>query len=157
MVMTSAGLIAVDTPPGWEQTTGPGLAAFMPQNLSTRDPDTLLILTSSPIEAGSAQQVLDAFIASDVAAFRHRFPGAVVHPETPIALPHYSGSAPVYSFQSGDPAHNPFEQVAYIADYRRIWLLTLSARNKSDLEHALPAFHAVVASYRGSIQFDDTK
>lgn len=157
MIMTSAGLIAIDTPSGWEQSNGPGLASFVPQNPAANDPDATFILTSSPLENAAEHKALESFITSDIAAFRHRFPRALVHAEAPIALPHYAGSAPVYSFRSGDAAHNAFEQVAYIADYRRIWIVTLSAKSPAALERAMPAFRTLVASYRGSIQFDDTK
>lgn len=152
MVATSAGLLAIDPPPGWPQTNGPCLANFAPA--APKQPSAELCITSSPVESPGHNSSLGAFIAEDLAAFRQRFSGARVSREDPIPVPGYVQPATVYSFASGDPAHNAFERVAYIADYRRVWIFTLSAPTQAILERALPVFRAFVASYRGSIQFD---
>ena len=154
MVATSAGLLAINPPSDWPPVSGPCLANFAP---AATGPLPSICVSSSPVEAPGHRGSLDSFIAADIAAFRRRFPGAKVTREDPIALPGYTQAATVYSFASGDPAPNAFERVAYIADYRRVWILTLSASSQSALEQALPAFHAFVGSYRGSIQFDGRK
>lgn len=155
MVATSAGLLAITSPSGWIQTSGPCLANFAPS--AAKPPSTSLCITSSAVESLGHPLALDSFVAEDVAAFRQRFPGARVNRENSIALPGNAQPAIVYNFESGDPAHNPFEQVAYIVDYRRVWIFTLGASTQSVLAQALPVFRGFVASYRGSIQFDGAK
>jgi hypothetical protein len=149
MVMTSEGLIAIDPPKGWVQSDGPGLKFFLPQGVAPQNADASISISSAPVDPKEDNKDLQSFIASDIAGFRKRFKDAVVRSEPSLTLPHFTHPAPVSTLQSGET----LEQVVYIADYQRIWILTLSTKNSDAFQRYLPVFREFAQSYRGSIQY----
>ncbi len=151
MVATAAGFVALDTPKGWVQADGPGLAFFLPEGTDPRNAEAWVVLDASPIGPKEDDRDLHSAIQSDIDGFKRRFPKAIVRAEEPLVLPRVKQKAENYSFESGEE-HNAFEQTAYIGDLGRVWIVTLSAKNAAALSRSLPAFHQLVQSYGGSIQ-----
>jgi hypothetical protein len=151
MLVTQAGFLAIDTPKGWEQSEGPGLAFFLPKGLDREKSDVWIYINLAPVGANEEDKDMDSYIQSDIAGFKHQFKNAIVTKEEDLLLSQMKQHAVVYSFQSGD-AKNSFEQVIYIADVGRVLILDLTAKNAVAFARTLQLFHEFAKSYRGSIQ-----
>jgi hypothetical protein len=150
MLMTHAGFIAMDTPEGWEQADGPGLAFFLPKGAKPSKADVWMYLSGIPVGPRESDKDARSAIQSDIAEFKKRFKNGIVREEKPLTLPRAKQDARVYTFESGEE-HNSFEQVVYIADYGQVLTLTLSARNRAAFDSALPALKAFAQSYGGTL------
>ncbi len=155
MIPTAAGMLAVDTPAGWEQNEGPGLAFFLPKGVKAGNAVVWMYISAALIGAGQEDKDVDSYIKSDIAGFKEHFKNGIARREDPLTTQNKE-TASVYSFQSGED-HNAFERVAYIPDVGRVWTITLSAKNDSDFRQSLPAFKQLVESYGGSIQFGSSQ
>lgn len=151
MIATAAGFLAFDTPRGWVQADGPGLAFFLPEGVDARAAQVWMYIDASPFGPHEDDKDFHAAIQSDIAGFKQRFPNGLVRKEALLDLPRIKQKAEVYTFESGEQ-HNAFEQTVYIEDLGRMWTLTLSAKNSAALARAMPAFRAFAQSYGGSIQ-----
>jgi hypothetical protein len=150
MLMTEAGLIAVDTPEGWERADGPGLAFFLPKGTDPSKADVWIYLAGMPVGAKEDAKNTVSAIESDISEFRKRFKNGTVREEKSLTLPRVKQDARVYTFESGEE-HNSFEQVVYIADDGQVLTLTLSARNRQAFDRALPVLKAFAESYGGTL------
>ena len=150
MLMTHAGFIAMDTPEGWEQADGPGLAFFLPKGTAPSKVEAWIYLSGIPVGPKENDKDIASAIQSDIAEFKKRFKNGVIHEEKPLTLPRAKQDARVYAFESGEE-HNSFEQVVYIADSGQVLTLTLSARNREAFDRALPALKAFAESYGGTL------
>ena len=151
MIATAAGFVALDTPKGWVQADGPGLAFFLPEGVDSRNAEVWMYLIATPIGPKEDDKDIHSAIQSDIAGFKQRFPNGVVRAEEPIALPRVKQRAEVYTFESGEE-RNAFEQTAYIEDLGRVWIVTASAKSAEALSRSMPVFHQFVQTYGGSIQ-----
>ncbi len=150
MIATEAGFVALDTPKGWVQAEGPGLAFFLPEGADPGKAEASIYLSASPIGPREEDKDLKSAIQSDIAGFKQHFPNGLVRAEEPLSLPRVKDKAEVYAFESGEQ-HNAFERTAYIGDVGRVWMITVSAKSSDALAKAPPAFHSLVQSYGGSI------
>ena len=151
MLITPAGFLAIDTPKGWEQSEGPGLAFFLPKGLDREKSEVWIYINFAPIGSNEEDKNMDSYIQSDVAGFKRQFKNAIVRKEENLLISQVKQHATVYSFQSGD-AKNSFEQVIYIEDVGRVLVLDLTAKNADAFARTLQLFHEFAKSYRGSIQ-----
>jgi hypothetical protein len=151
MLMTRQGFIAIDTPKGWVQSEGPGLASFLPKGVDPAKAEVLIYISSAPVGEDEEDKDMNAYIQSDITGFKQRFKNGIVRKEENLLLPEVKGQASVYTFQSGE-AHNAFEQIVYISDFHRVLILALSAKNLDALTQSTKLFHEFAESYRGSIQ-----
>jgi hypothetical protein len=156
MLVTSEGFLAIETPKGWVQTEGPGLAYFVRKGENSKTANVWIYISSAPVGPDEDAKDSRAYIQSDIAGFRERFKNGVVREETAIDLPRTKTSAPVYAFQSNEK-HNSFERVVYIPESRRVLLLVLSANNKDAFTDSMPDFGAFAKSYGGGIIMTGTK
>jgi hypothetical protein len=153
MLVTPAGFLAIDTPKGWEQSAGPGLAFFLPKGFDRETSDVWIYINYAPVGPNEEDKDMGSYIQSDIAGFKHQFKNAIVRKEEDLLLSQVKQHATVYSFQSGD-AKNSFEQVIYIEDAGRVLILDLTAKNADAFARTLQLFHEFAKSYRGSIQMD---
>ena len=151
MIVTAVGLLALDTPKGWVQADGPGLAFFLPKGADANTAEVWMYIDASPFGPKEDDKDFHSAIQSDIAGFKQHFPNGIVRVENSLDLPRVKQKAEVYTFESGEQ-HNAFEQTAYIEDLGRMWTLTLSAESSAALARAMPAFRAFAQSYGGSIQ-----
>jgi hypothetical protein len=151
MIATQAGFLALDTPKGWTQSDGPGLAFFLPDGVKARDAQAWMVISAAPVGPTADDKNVDAFIQSDIAGFKHAYPKGTVKPDARIDLPVAKQKAKAYEFESGG-THNAFELVVYIEDFKKVWTITLSAKSADALAQSKPALVSFAASYRGSIQ-----
>lgn len=151
MIVTRQGFIAIDTPKGWVQSEGPGLAFFLPKGIDAVKAEAWIYISSAPVGPNEEDKDVDSYIQSDIAGFKQRFKNAVVHKEDDLLLPEMKQQAAVYTFQSGE-ANNAFEQIVYISDFRRVLILALSAHNSEAFTKSMKIFHEFAKSYRGNIQ-----
>ena len=159
MIVTTQGFLAIDTPKGWVQSEGPGLAFFLPEGVDRHSAEVWIYISGAPVGPNEEDRDAKAYIQSDIAGYKQHFKNGVVREEEPIFIPQTKQQAPCYSFQSGE-SHNAFEQVVYIDDGNRVLTLTISAKNSAALKRSLGSFHEFAQSYRGSIQMgsgDDKK
>lgn len=150
MLATDQGILAINTPKGWVQTYGPGLAYFTRKRDKVESAPVWIYISSIPIGPDQEAKDTAAYIQSDIANFKERFKAATVKEEEQLALPKLRTRAPVYTFRSGEK-HNAIEQVAYVAEANRVLTLVLSAKEASAFEQTLPVFHEFVESYGGSV------
>jgi hypothetical protein len=150
MQLTEAGLLAIDTPKGWIRGEGPGLAFFLREGDDPHTTESWIYISGSPIGSKEEDKDADAYIQSDIAGFKKRFPAGAVEKEVPLFLPHAKVSVRVLTFRSGEE-HNSFEQVIYLPEAERVLTLTLSAKTGEAFQRSLTAFHEFAKSYRGSI------
>jgi hypothetical protein len=151
MLFTDAGLLAFDTPKGWERGDGPGLASFVPKGSDARTSAAMIYISGEPIGTVQENKTLSSYVQSDISGFKARFQRGDVHQEQPILLPVSKMEIPVYTFKSGEE-HNVVEQVAYIQDTaERVLTVVLSAKTDIAFNKYLPAFQNFVKSFRGSI------
>ncbi len=153
MLITRQGFLAIDTPKGFMRSDGPGLAFFIPEASKPGKADVWIYISSAPVGPDAEDKDVNAYIQSDIASFKQRFPDAVVRKETALRLPHANAEVAVYTFESGE-AQNGFEQIIYIPENGRALILALSAKNSAALERTRLAFHEFAKSYRGSINLD---
>jgi len=154
MQLTAQGLLAINTPKGWERAQGPGLLFFLRKNDKQETAPVWIYVNTfdCPSKSKSEHQSdFQACVASDVAGFRDRFKQAKVRLETPVELSAAHVDAVAYTFESGEE-HNAFERVVYVPDVNQVLILDLSATNAASFQEALPTFNDFVQSYRGSIQ-----
>jgi hypothetical protein len=151
MIVTAAGFLVLDTPKGWVQTDGPGLAFFLPKGVDVRVAEVWMYVSATPFGPSQDDKDFHSAVQSDIAGFRQHFSKGVVRAEAPLELPRMKRNAEVFVFESGE-VNNAFEQTAYIEDLGRMWTLTLSAKSRAALARSIPDFHAFVQSYGGSIQ-----
>jgi hypothetical protein len=156
MLMTQAGLIAMDTPEGWEQADGPGMAFFLPKGADSSKPAVWIYLSGIPVGPNESAKDTASAIQSDISEFKKHFPNGIARKEKPLTLPLAKEDATVYTFESGE-AHNSFEQVIYIDDAGQVLTLTLSARNRSAFDSGLPALKAFATSYGGTVHVTTPK
>jgi hypothetical protein len=155
MIVTGQGFIAIDTPKGWEQSKGPGLAFFLPKGVDPQKTDVWIYINSAPVGPNEEDKDAQAYIQSDIAGFRQRFKNGTVRKEDTLLLPEVKQQAAVYTFLSGEE-NNAFEQIIYVADVRRVLIFALSAKNSAALNKSVSVFHEFAKSYRGSIQMGST-
>ena len=156
MLMTHAGFIAIDTPEGWEQADGPGLAFFLPKGTDPSKADVWIYLSGMPVGSKENDKDIASAIQSDIAEFKKRFKNGVVREEKPLTLSRAKQDAKVYTFESGEE-HNSFEQVVYISDSGQVLTLTLSAHNRNAFDRGLPALKAFALSYGGTLHVSAPK
>lgn len=156
MILTSEGLLAIETPKGWVQTEGPGLAFFLRRGENRKIADAWIYINSAPMGPNEDAKDLRAYIQSDIAGFKERFKSGVVREEAAIDLPLAKTAVPVYTFESTEE-HNSFEEIIYIPENGRVLLLVLSAKNKDAFAKSLQDFRAFAKSYGGSIIMTGTK
>ncbi len=150
MLVTKAGFLAIDTPKGWVQREGPGLAFFLPEGIKSKDAQVWMYISAAPIGPNEEDKDSNSYIQSDISEFKKRFKNATVTKEEPLVLPEVKQTVSVYTFQSGE-THNAYEQIIYIQDVGRDWLLALSANNSDSFQRSKQAFYEFAKSYRGSI------
>ncbi|MGD0546979.1 MAG: hypothetical protein ABR991_04040, partial [Terracidiphilus sp.] len=151
MIVTTQGLLTIDTPKGWVQSDGPGLAFFLPDGMTAEKADVWIYISSAPVGPNEENKDIDSYIQSDIKSFQRRFKHATVRTEEALLLPAVNGKAAVYTFQSGE-AHNAFEQVIYISEIHRVLVLDLSAKNSKAFAKSMAVFHDFAQSYQGNIQ-----
>jgi hypothetical protein len=151
MLVTTQGFIAIDTPKGWVQSDGPGLAFFLPEGVSPQKADVWIYISGAPVGPKEEDKDTNSYIQSDIAGFMQRFKKGVVRKEEDLLLPEMKQKVAVYTFQSGE-AHNAFEQVIYVSDVNRVLTFTLSAKNSDAFTKSTGIFREFAKSYRGSIQ-----
>jgi hypothetical protein len=156
MIVTSEGLLAIQTPEGWVRTEGPGLAFFVRQGESLETADVSIYISSAPIGPHEDAKDFQTYIKSDIAGFKERFKGGVVRKEASIKLPHVKSAVPVYTFESAEK-RNSFEEVIYIPEADRVLILALSAKNKDAFAKFTQDFRGFAESYGGSIRETETK
>jgi len=156
MLLTSEGLLAIETPKGWVQTEGPGLAFFVRQGENSKTANVWMYISTAPVGPDEDAKDFHAYIKSDIAGFRERFKNGAVREEAAIDLPRTKTSALVYTFESNEQ-HNSFEEIVYIPESGRVLLLVLSAKNKDAFAESVPDFRAFAKSYGGSIIMTGTK
>jgi hypothetical protein len=151
MLFTEAGLLAFDTPKGWERSKGPGFACFVPKGSGAATSPATIYISGAPIGSDQQDKTLNDYVQSDISGFKARFQKGDVHQEQAIFLPVSKMEIPVYTFRSGEE-HNAVEQVAYIQDTaQRVLTVVLSAKTGTAFSKSLPAFQGFVKSFRGSI------
>jgi hypothetical protein len=152
MLLTEAGLLAFDSPNDWERSEGPGFACFVPKSSDARRSTARIYISGAPIGSDQVEKTLSDYVRSDISAFKARFQKGDVHQEKAILLPISNKEVPLYTFKSGEEAHNAIEQVAYIQDTaERVLTVVLSAKTEAAFNKSLPAYQGFVKSFRGSI------
>jgi len=150
MIATEAGLIAMDTPKGWQRTNGPGLAFFVREKDPSGGAPVFMYISSTPFGPKEDAKTVEEVISSDISGFKERFKNGSVQKEEEIDLPRAKSGATVYTFLSHE-TNNAFEQIAYIREVNRVLIICLSARKNSDFQASGPAFRSFVHSYGGSV------
>ena len=120
MIVTAVGLLALDTPKGWVQAGGPGLAFFLPEGADANTAEVWMYIDESPFGPKEDDKDFHSAIQSDIAGFKQHFPNGIVRVENSLDLPRVKQKAEVYTFESGEQ-HNAFEQTAYIEDLGLRW------------------------------------
>ena len=151
ILITSEGLLAIDSPKGWVRVDSDALAFFVPKGETIGHALAVIYISFAPIGPETESKTIRQFIDSDVAGFKKRYKKGFVLPGDPLLLPHAKQKVPVYNFQSGED-RNSFEQVIYIPEGHRVLILTLSSKKKKEYENNLEAFHQFAISYRGGIE-----
>ena len=150
MQLTNAGLIAIDEPKGWVRSQGPGLAFFVPDGEDSNTAQAWIYISGSPVGPGEEDKDAEAYIQSDIAGFKKRFPAGVAQKSESLLLPLAKASVTVMTFRSGEE-RNAFEQVVYLPEAGRVLTLTLSAKTAESFQKSIETFHGFAKSYRGSI------
>ena len=151
MIVTRQGFLAIDTPKGWVQSEGPGLAFFVPKGTDAQHAEIVMYISSAPVGPNEEDKDMQAYIQSDIAGFKQRFKNGTVRQEDVLLLPEVKQKSVVYTFLSGE-ANNAFEQIVYVQDVQRVLIFALSAKSSDALNKSMKAFHQFAQSYRGSIQ-----
>ena len=140
-------------PAGWQQDEGASLhydvRAIVPTGGKFDGAPTVMYTKTVLKQIDPKIKTLDAFIQKDQMALRAGATSLAI--EKAPALPAAKG-APLPSFLLHPiTGEGPWERVAY-AEEGNFWLIfTLSAHEKKEYESALPAFEALVKSYRGKM------
>jgi len=92
-----------------------------------------------------ASQSFGDVVAEDLERFKSRAPGLAMHEEQPVATA--DGKRAKVRIFEGDPWGNK-EAVAYIDERTVVVVLVLTSRDAGEFASALPAFKALVGSYR---------
>lgn len=150
MFMTSAGFLAISTPPGFQRSDGPMPVWFIPEK--GKAGSGAIYITPVRIGEGTPFANLAKFIEDDIAGFRKRFTKGMANEEKPLSIPHGNQKVPAWTFRSGEK-NNGFERLVFVEDARGlVWLLVLTTSTDADFKKHLPAFETFVKSYKGSIQ-----
>jgi hypothetical protein len=144
LVTISPGFsFGVVTPDGWTRTKADfAPAVFHPSKYPyDRSPVILYVRSASKAELGV--KTIAELNAFDLKEMRSQWPRISSKPQAIWPLPDGT-SAPTYSFQGGQFQ----ELVAYIEHPKSITVFVLSADTNPILKSSLPAFRALVESYR---------
>lgn len=139
----------VQPPTGWHFDSGSshhfGFNAFAPDGSTFSKAETVMYAKADHKprvpEANSLAQLIDG----DISNFHQAYPGMAATVESPILTTDHKRLELVTFVPS---AGGNWERVAYGEDAEFYLLFTVSSRTKDGLERAMPAFRAMVASYR---------
>lgn len=152
MLRTDAGLLAIDTPEGFERVDkhGPALALFVPRQTASRKSGVVIYVSSIPIGPSQDSKDFKSAVQADIDGFKAEYKNGTVKEEEDLELSRVKRHAPRYIMMSGEK-NNGFEQVVYIDATDRAITLVLSTRNQDDFARTLPVFHTFARSYGGLI------
>ena len=153
IIMTDSGLLAIDTPQGFERADGPGLAFFVPHQKARRKSGVVIYVSGIPIGPREDSKDFTAAVQADIDGFKAEYKDGVVKEEEDLELPRAKRRVPRYTMMSGK-TNNAFEEIVYISEVDRVLTLVLSARSQEDFARMLPVFHSFARSYGGLVIFD---
>lgn len=139
----------VQPPPGWHFDEGSsrnyGCNAMAPDGATFSNAETVMYAKADykprRPEIGSLAQLIDA----DIADFRQAYPGMSVDIGSPVPT---ADRQPLTLVTFTPYAGGSWESVAYGEDAEFYLMFTVSSRTEAGLAQAMPAFKAMVASYR---------
>jgi hypothetical protein len=136
-------------PTGWHFDAGSshhfGFNAIAPDGSTFSKAKTVMYAKADYKPRVPETKSLAQLIDGDIADFHHAYPGMAVTVEPPVLTADHK---PLKLVTFAPSAGGNWERVAYGEEAEFYVLFTLSSRSKSALEHAMPAFKAMVASYR---------
>lgn len=139
----------VQPPSGWHFDSGSshhfGFNAMAPDNSTFSRAETVMYAKAHYKPRVPETESLAQLIDRDISDFHQAYPGMAATAEPPVLTADHKRLKLVTFAPS---AGGNWERVAYGEDAEFYLLFTVSSRTKGGLERAMPAFKAMVASYR---------
>lgn len=139
----------VQPPSGWHFDSGSsrqfGFNALAPDGSTFSGAETVMYAKADYKPRMPGTKSLAQLIEADISDFHRNFPGMNVSFGSPVPTADHKQFKLVTFAPS---AGGNWERVAYGESAGFYLLFTISSRNKAGLERAMPAFKAMVASYR---------
>ena len=140
----------VQPPAGWHVDPGSsrqlGAAALVPDGSTFARPGTVMYAkVVSKTHVPEPGKSLARSIDEDIANFHEAYPGVEVIIEEPVLT---ADRQPLRTVTYASSTGGTWERVAYAENAGSYLLFVVSSRTRDGLDRAMPAFTAMVASYR---------